>query len=116
MAIKNNMILPNYENHCDPFFGRVDFCTNHSIRNEITCPLYEKECTVNCYETTVSIASSKPMNFILLGVGSLIGLGIFIKFNRLGKFETFSFKCEHCGRSTRGLKCVICKARKPTQI
>ncbi len=79
-------------------------------------PLYEKECTVNCYETTVSIASSKPMNFILLAVGSIIGLGIFIKLNRLGKFETFSFKCEHCGRSTRGLKCVICTARKPKQI
>ena len=79
-------------------------------------PLYEKECTVNCFESTASIDSSKPMNFILLAAGSLIGLGIFIKMNRLGKFETFSFKCEHCGRSTRGLKCVMCESRKPKQI
>ena len=78
--------------------------------------LNDVQCIVDCNFGHASIDSSKPMNFILLAVGSIIGLGIFIKFNRLGKFETFSFKCEHCGHSTRGLKCVICTARKPKQI
>ena len=75
--------------------------------------LYEQQCTIDCNYGHASIDSSKPMNFILLGMASLVGLGIFMKLNRLGKYETFSIRCKQCGSLTRGLKCVQCKARKP---
>ena len=70
------------------------------------------ECIVDCNFGHGSIDSSKPMNFIMLGMFSLIGLGLFIKYNRLGKYETFSIKCKTCRRNTRGLKCPICEAEK----
>ncbi len=74
--------------------------------------LYEEECIVDCIYGHASIDSSKPMNFILLGLGSILGLGLFVKLNRLGKFETFSITCKTCGSCTRGLKCIICEGRK----
>ena len=69
------------------------------------------QCLVDCnfkYNTN----SSKPLDFIMLGMLSLVGLGIFIKYNQAGKYEAFSFKCKTCKRNTRGLKCVICEAEK----
>jgi len=74
--------------------------------------LNDVQCTVDCNFGNVSIDSSKPMNFIMLGMFSLIGLGLFIKYNRLGKYETFSIKCKKCSRKTNGLKCPICEAEK----
>jgi hypothetical protein len=74
--------------------------------------LNEIECTVNCNVGLASIDSSQPMNFIMLGMFSLIGLGLFIKYNTLGKYETFSIKCKTCNRKTNGLKCPICEAEK----
>ena len=77
-----------------------------------TAHLYEKECIIDCHYGNVSVDNAQPMNFILLGMASLIVLGLFMKFNRLGKYESFSIHCEHCGQLTRGLKCVRCQARK----
>ena len=74
--------------------------------------LNEVECFVNCDIGPASIDSSKPFNFIMLGMFSLVGLGLFIKYNRLGKYETFSMKCKTCRRKTNGLKCSICEAEK----
>ena len=74
--------------------------------------LNDIQCTVNCNVDLASIDSSKPMNFIMLGMFSLLGLGLFIKYNRLGKYETFSIKCKTCNRKTNGLKCPICEAEK----
>ncbi len=74
--------------------------------------LNDVQCFVNCNTGTSSIDSSKPFNFILLGMFSLIGLGLFIKYNKLGKYETFSMKCKTCRRKTNGLKCPICEAEK----
>jgi hypothetical protein len=49
----------------------------------------------------------------------LIMSGIFMtvlfwyyKASNVGKYEGFSMRCTKCGRLTRGLKCVICEARK----
>jgi hypothetical protein len=74
--------------------------------------LNDVQCYVNCDADPASIDSSKPMNFIMLGMFSLLGLGLFIKYNQLGKYETFSIKCKACGRKTNGLKCPICEAEK----
>jgi len=72
----------------------------------------DAQCIVDCNFGLASIDSSKPMNFIMLGMFSLIGLGLFIKYNQLGKYETFSMKCKTCGKKTNGLKCPICEAEK----
>ena len=74
--------------------------------------LNDVQCIVDCNFGHASIDSSKPMNFIMLGMFSLIGLGLFIKYNRLGKYETFSMKCKTCKKKTNGLKCSICEAEK----
>ena len=74
--------------------------------------LNEVQCLVNCQVGHGGIDSSKPMNFILLGMFSLLGLGLFIKYNRLGKYETFSIRCKTCKRKTNGLKCPICEEEK----
>ena len=78
--------------------------------------LNDVQCFVNCDVGPASIDSSKPMNFIMLGMFSLLGLGLFIKYNRLGKYETFSFKCKTCRRNTHGLKCPICETEKQRVI
>jgi len=70
------------------------------------------QCIVDCNFGHASIISSKPMNFIMLGMFSLIGLGLFIKYNQLGKYEIFSMKCKTCRKKTNGLKCPICEAEK----
>lgn len=75
--------------------------------------LNDVQCIVDCNFGNVSIDSSKPMNFIMLGMFSLIGLGVFIKYNRLGKYETFSMRCKTCRKRTNGLKCPTCEAEKP---
>lgn len=74
--------------------------------------LNDVQCIVDCNFGHANIDSSKPMNFIMLGMFSLIGLGLFIKYNQLGKYETFSMKCKTCKRKTNGLKCPICEAEK----
>lgn len=77
-----------------------------------TASLYEVECIVNCNYDHESIDSVTPTNFILLGMASLTGIGLLIKLKNLGKNETFSITCKHCGRCTRGLKCVYCEPEK----
>ena len=74
------------------------------------------QCIVDCNFGHADIDSSKPMNFIMLAMFSLVGLGLFIKFKRLRKFETFSIKCKNCRRNTRGLKCPVCEAEKQKAV
>jgi len=69
-------------------------------------------CIVNCNLEYGSVDSSKPMNFIMLGMLSLVGLCLFIKYKKLGKYETFSIKCNTCKRNTHGLKCQLCESEK----
>ena len=79
----------------------------NSINQEIN-----SQCMVDCNLEYGSINSSKTTDFIMLGMLSLLGFGIFIKYNKSGKYEGFSLKCKTCKRNTRGLKCVICEAKK----
>jgi len=72
----------------------------------------KSQCMVDCNFGYGSIDSSKPMNFIILGTLSLIGLGVFIRYNQTHKYEAFSMQCKICKRNTRGLKCVICESEK----
>ena len=72
----------------------------------------EVECIVDCNYDHESIDSAQPTNYILLGMMSLVGVGLIIKLKKLGKNETFSITCKHCGRCTRGLKCVYCIEEK----
>ena len=44
------------------------------------------KCIVDCNSEYGSIDSSKPMNFIMLGMLLLVGLGLFIKYKKLGKY------------------------------
>ena len=74
--------------------------------------LYEVECIVDCNYDRESIDSAQPTNYILLGMMSLVGVGLIIKLKKLGKNETFSITCKHCGRCTGGLKCVYCIEEK----
>ena len=74
--------------------------------------LNDVQCIVDCNFGHASIDSSKPTNFIMLGMFSLIGLGLFVKYNQLGKYETFSMKCKTCRKKTNGLKCSICESEK----
>ena len=73
-------------------------------------------CIVDCNLEYGSIDSSKPMNFIILGMLSLFGLGLFIKYKKLGKYETFSIKCNTCKRNTHGLKCQLCESEKQSAV
>jgi hypothetical protein len=70
------------------------------------------QCMVDCNFEYGSIDSSKPLDFIMLGMLSLVGLGIFVKYIQAGKYESFSLQCKNCKRYTRGLKCVICESEK----
>jgi hypothetical protein len=72
----------------------------------------KSQCMVDCNFAYGSIDSSKPMNFFILGILSLVGLGIIIKYNQTKKYEAFSLQCKICKRNTRGLKCVICESEK----
>ena len=69
-------------------------------------------CTINCGHPYATIDQSAPFNFILLGVLSTIGLGVYYKISRTDKYEVFRLKCERCGRQINGLKCPICEAEK----
>lgn len=71
---------------------------------------YEKQhCSIECSASIQSIDHAAPMNFILLGIFSVIGLGIFYKISRTGKFDVFTIHCDECGRKTNGLKCPYCQ-------
>ena len=70
------------------------------------------QCMVNCDLGYVSIDSSKPMNFIILLMLSIIVVGILIQYSRTHKYESLSLRCKICKRHTNGLKCVICEAER----
>lgn len=72
--------------------------------------LYEPDCDIVCnhlYSGTMI-----PMNFILLVVTAFAGLGLYYKFTKVGRYETFSLKCKKCGQQTNGLKCPYCETKK----
>lgn len=76
----------------------------------------ELECIVDCNLEYGRIDSSKPINFIMLGMFLLFGLGLLIKYKKSEKYETFSIKCTICNRNTRGLKCPICEYEKQRAV
>ena len=72
----------------------------------------ENNCIVDCNYTYGSFDSSKSTTFLMIGMISLLGIGLFIKYKKLDKYETFSITCKTCRRNTRGLKCPICEAEQ----
>ncbi|MGQ0791003.1 MAG: hypothetical protein ACT4NJ_02115 [Nitrosopumilaceae archaeon] len=74
------------------------------------------KCIVDCNFEYGSLDSSRPVNFIMLGMLLLVGLGLFMKYNQLGKYETFSINCKTCKRNTRGLKCPLCESEKQSAV
>jgi len=74
---------------------------------------YSEDCDVGCEigSRMISSDNSKSMGFIMLGIASVIGLGIYYKITTIGKYETFSLRCKHCGGFTRGLKCIFCEQK-----
>jgi fatty acid desaturase len=50
--------------------------------------------------------------FLIIGTIFVVVLFAYYKSSHVGKYEKFSLHCTKCGRFTRGLKCVICEARK----
>jgi len=72
----------------------------------------DSTCIISCGHLYATIDQSTPFNFILLGVASTIGLGVYYKILRTNKYEVFRLKCKNCGRKTNGLKCPICEAEK----
>lgn len=67
------------------------------------------ECDIICKNNFSKIDNSASMNFILLGISAVVGLGLYYKYAKAGKFETFSLQCKQCGQSTNGLKCPGCE-------
>lgn len=72
----------------------------------------ENNCYVSCNQINLAVAQASPINFILLGTISTIGLGVYYKITKVGKTETFQLNCTSCGRRTNGLKCPYCEAEK----
>ncbi len=70
------------------------------------------ECDIICENNFSKVDSSAPMHFILLGIASLVGLGLYYSYTKAGKFETFTLHCKTCGQSTNGLKCTSCEESK----
>jgi hypothetical protein len=50
--------------------------------------------------------------FLVLGGMFLVALYGYYKSSHVGKYDKFTLHCTKCGSFTRGLKCVICEARK----
>ena len=72
----------------------------------------KSQCMVDCNFEYGSNSSSKSMNFIMLVMLSLVGLTLLIQYKKLGKYETFSIKCNTCNRNTSGLKCPTCESKR----
>ncbi len=73
--------------------------------------MYESNCDFACAQSSNNYFPA-PMNFILLGLTAFAVLGLYVKFTKTGRYETFSLKCKQCGRLTNGLKCPICETYK----
>lgn len=73
---------------------------------------YVSNCDILCENNFSKSDNSAAMNFILLGLTAITGLGLYYKYAKAGRFETFSLKCKECGKSTNGLKCRICEEKK----
>ncbi|HSB50144.1 MAG TPA: hypothetical protein VLC72_02260 [Nitrosopumilaceae archaeon] len=73
---------------------------------------YVPDCDIICENNFSKVNNSAAMNFILLGLTAVAGLGLYYKYAKTDRFETFSLKCKQCGKSTNGLKCPICEEEK----
>ncbi len=73
--------------------------------------MYGPNCDFICEQSSNNYFPA-PMNFILLGMAAFTVLGLYVKFTKTGRYETFSLKCKQCGKSTNGLKCPTCEASK----
>jgi len=71
-----------------------------------------QECDIICENNFSKVDNSASMNFIFLGLAAIVGLGLYYKYAKAGKFETFSLHCKQCGKSTNGLKCPRCEETK----
>lgn len=73
-------------------------------------------CIVDCNFTYGAVDSSKSTSLLMIGMLSLLGVGLLIKYKKLDKYETFSINCKTCRRNTRGLKCPICESEKQRAV
>lgn len=76
----------------------------------------DHKCIVDCNSEYGSFDSSNPTNFMMMGMLSLLGIGLLIKYKKLEKYETFSINCKTCKRNTHGLKCPICESEKQRAV
>jgi len=60
-------------------------------------------------------SSSDTMSFLVASVIFLISLLAYYKVSNIGKYDTFSIKCQKCGRKTQGLKCMMCERKSPAK-
>jgi len=56
------------------------------------------ECDIICNNNFSKIDNSTSMNFILLGLSAIVGLGLYYKCAKAEKFDTFSLHCKQCGK------------------
>ena len=73
--------------------------------------MYGPNCDFICEQSSNNYFPA-PMNFILLGMTAFAVLGLYAKFTKTGRYETFSLKCKQCGKTTNGLKCPTCGTSK----
>ena len=71
-----------------------------------------QDCEIICENNFSKVDNSASMNFIFLGLAAIAGLGLYYKYAKAGKFDTFSIHCKQCGKSTNGLKCPSCEENK----
>lgn len=79
----------------------------------VLIPMESSAMPQSAHEINYGIAPHKDLApFLLLGGIFMMVLFWYYKASNVGKYEKFSMRCTRCGRLTRGLKCVICEARK----
>lgn len=75
-------------------------------------PQNDVVCEINCNYGVVGQVIPSSTNFIILAILSTLGLAVYHKVTTMEKYQTFSLRCKKCGRSTQGLKCPLCEAKK----
>lgn len=76
-------------------------------------PVQSFALTKSLHDVHYKIATQSDLApFVIMGSIFMVVLFAYYKSSRVGKYEKFSLHCSRCGRFTRGLKCVICEARK----
>ncbi|MBM3903859.1 MAG: hypothetical protein FJ357_01760 [Thaumarchaeota archaeon] len=76
-------------------------------------PMHALAATRSLHDVHYKIGASPDLvPFLIMGSIFMVVLFAYYKSSKVGKYEKFSLHCTRCGRLTRGLKCVICEARK----